>query len=161
MSNGKPRRDKWFKLVELAALISPQHPRLTGLRRESQRKYIWRLVRALELRDGCAYMKRAGGLLYVSRRALEALMPTDERVLTSLERDLADVAQIQRHMRRQLNGYGARILVLEKKQQLTHDYLRDMAAADETQMDASETKSAAGSGCFIEAPARDPTRVEA
>lgn len=129
-------KDQWFGLVELAALVEGQHPKLGAMKRATKRKYMWRLIRRIELRDGERYTKLAGRDLLVSRRALESLLPKDQQVLTGLETSFGHLAQEHRALRRQVNDHGARIRVLERKERITRKYLDDMAQADR---DANET----------------------
>lgn len=124
------RSDRWYLLVELAALIEPYHPRLAQLPRAARRKYVWRLLRNLERRDRTRYSKRVGRALHVSYRAIESLMPSGQRPLTDLEEDIARLAQEQKALKKQANGHGSRLAILERKQAITQRYLRDMNAVD-------------------------------
>lgn len=124
------RQDRWYTLAELATVLEEKHAKLVGMSRPSRRKHVWRLVRMLERRDGERYSKRVGRALYVSRRLLESLLPLDERVVTAIENSVAEVAQNQRAMRRQLNAHGARISNLEKRQKLADHYLNGIATLD-------------------------------
>jgi hypothetical protein len=127
----KPRRDRWLTLIEVAEIMKLAHPN-----RDERRRYVRRAIRRAEQRDGCAYTKRVGKSLYVSVTALETLLPFDADTFTKLGRSVADIAQIQRELRRQLNGHGSRLRVVEKD-------VRNLEEADRALAEAIEASNRA------------------
>lgn len=128
----RPRRDRWLRLDEVIALLAERHPELLKIQPASRRTKVRRIVRRAEKRDGERYSRLFGRELVVSRNALESLLPFDQRVVANVERGLADVAQNQRALKRQVNGHGSRIRVLERRSELTAQYIAAWEAADET-----------------------------
>jgi len=127
----RPRRDRWFLLIELADILKPNHPKLEAMSRPTRRKYIYRLIRSLERRNGTQYAKRVGRALYVSRRAVEDLLPQETlKSIDELESNQIELASEHRKLKSQVNDHGARIRKLEKKQQLTSEYLAKISAVD-------------------------------
>lgn len=127
----RPRKDRWYTLIELARILEPSHPRLTDMKRATRRKYVYRILRALERRNSTLYAKRVGRALYVSKRALEDLLPQETlKALDQLEQNQIDLAQDHRKLKSQVNDHGARIRILEKKQKLTAEFLARYAALD-------------------------------
>lgn len=129
----RPRRDRWLTLIEVAEIMKLAHPN-----RDERRRYVRRAIRRAEQRDGCSYTKRVGklGQLYVSVSALETLLPYDAETFTKLGRSVADIAQIQRDHKRQIQGHGARLRVVEKD-------VRNLEEADRALAEAIEASNRA------------------
>lgn len=127
------RRDRWLSLGEVIGLLAERYPDLLKLEHPERRQKVRRIIRRAERRDGERYSKIDGRDLVVSRNALESLLPYDARTFSNLERSVAQNAQNHRHLRRQVNGLGARIGKVEKKQELADRYLVGLA-----ELDASE-----------------------
>jgi hypothetical protein len=97
---------------------------------DNRRRYVWRLVRKLEKRDGTTYLKRQGqgqGKLFIAVSALEQLMPWDPGTLSALRGDVNTLATDLRHLKKRVNDQGRRITNLEKFRSLTRDYLKETA----------------------------------
>lgn len=123
-------RDRWYSLIELAELLEQEHPKLAALSRPARRKFVWRLVRGIERRDREPYSRREGRALLVSQRALEGLRRKGQRPISELEDGLAQLRHEQKTLNRKVNGHGARIHVLERKQALTTRHLQDVHALE-------------------------------
>lgn len=119
----RPRRDRWLSLLDVAALLEKLEPKLSKLNRRERRRWVRRIAQRAERRDAERYTKRVGRELYVSRNAIETLLPWSPEALSELERGLADLAQNQRALQRQVNGQGARIKNLEEWRKLTVEYI--------------------------------------
>lgn len=119
----KPRRDRWLSLAELATLLERLHPRLTALNHRERRRWVRRVVQRAERRDAERYTKRVGRELFVSRNALETLMPWSPDTLSGLERNVAELAQNHRGLKRQVNGHGSRLRNLEEWRRLAAEFV--------------------------------------
>lgn len=79
-----------------------------------------------------------GNKLYVSMRCVEELLPYNTEVLLNVEKSVADLAQKHRALGRKVSSHGAKIRKLQIGQQLTTDYLAQMAelnrVTDESEM---------------------------
>lgn len=126
----KLKRDRWLTLDEVIALLVDRYPKLLALHNKSRRQRVRRILKRVEQRDGERYTKLHGRELVVSRNALESLLPYDARVWSRLEESVAKLAQNQRSLKRQVNGHGSKIRQLEKKQELTTQYLAAIQAVD-------------------------------
>jgi hypothetical protein len=119
-----PRR--WLKLRAVADLMSVEHPDP-----HYRVKYVRRLLRRLERRDGTVYLKQLGAgrgaKLYVSPEGLEQLRPYSPTLFTKLRDDVDDVDGKVTELRRQVNGHGARIRKLEEFKKKTAEYLAAVA----------------------------------
>jgi hypothetical protein len=122
------RRDRWLSLWEVGELMRKRFPRLEGHNRAALRRYVARCLRRTEARDDVRYSRLHRGRLYVSISALESMLPLDEQVLVRIERDQVELAQLHRHLRKQVNSQGGRIQNLEKWRELTTRYLADAQA---------------------------------
>lgn len=125
-----PRRDRWLSMREVAELLEKTHSRLHKLSRKRRLEYVRRVIRRAERRDCERYTRRVGRDLYLSRNALETLLPWDADSLTNIERNVSELAQKQRDLKRQLNGHGSRINSLEEKHRLTTEYLAALQRVD-------------------------------
>lgn len=120
-----PRR--WLKLRAVADLMNVEHPDP-----HYRVKYVRRLLRRLEERDGTAYLRQFGPArsnLYVAPEALEQLRPYAPTGYAKLREDIDDVATNVTDLRRQVNGQGARIRNLEEFRKDTAAYLAKWAKA--------------------------------
>lgn len=138
-----PRRDRWLSFSEIGELMVKHRPVLANLSKADRRQYVRRVVKRAERRDEVRYTKRVGRALFVSRNALEHLLPYNGETISELERGQAAIRQNQALQERQLNGHGSRLRehskrlsVLEEKQAALLAYLttidRIERAANET-----------------------------
>lgn len=122
---------KWLKLRAVADLMNVEHPDP-----HYRVKFVRRLLRRLEQRDGTAYLKRfglepgsgrRGGDWYVLPQALEQLRPYSPTAHAKLREDLDEVAGNVTELRRQVNAHGGRIRKLEEFSKDTAAYLAKWA----------------------------------
>jgi hypothetical protein len=131
------RKDRWLTLAEVAKELSVERPELNKLARKEQVQYARRLLRRIENRNLDRYSRVDRGRLLVSRNALEYLRPHDGRTLSLLERGVSDLKHSFRGLKQKVTGHGARLRVLERKQELTAKYLEAMSSVDSFEL-ASE-----------------------
>lgn len=126
--NRPPRRDRWLSLLEVAALLDSLEPRLSKLSKRERRRWVRRIAQRAERRDSERYTKRVGRELYVSRNAVETLMPWSPEQLSELERNQARLVQNHKALQRQVNGHGARIKNLEEWRRLATAFVASTQA---------------------------------
>ena len=122
------RSRRVITLLQVADVLGINHPS-----RKERRRRALRAVRKMERRQGARYLVRDGKEYLVSVRAFEGMLADNDVSLSGLEKSVAEIGEIQRHMRRQLNGQGARIKELERWRALTTQYLSDCAGGIATQ----------------------------
>lgn len=141
----RPRRDRWLSFTEIGELMVKHRPTLANLSKADRRQYVRRVVQRAERRDEVRYTKRVGKALFVSRNALEHLLPYNAEAISELERGQADLRQKQDLQERQLNGHGSRLRdhskrlgILEAKHAALLEY---MVKVDSIERAANETGS--------------------
>jgi hypothetical protein len=116
---------RWLTLRAVADLMKIEHPS-----HHYRVKFVRRLLRRLEKRDGTAYLRRFGAppaALYVSPSALEQLEPYSPTALGKLRSDVDELAEEQRAIKLRVNGHGGRIRRLEEFKKKTAAYLAEIA----------------------------------
>lgn len=124
------RRDRWLTVADVVKILAERYPELLKLKPHARRQRVYRTVRHAERRDGETYSRRVGGLIVVSRNALESLLPFDARVVANLEQGVADLAQKHRALKKQVNGHGSRLRLVEKRCGIHTRYLSELAELD-------------------------------
>jgi hypothetical protein len=119
-------RDRTLSLLQVATVLEIKQERRSERRRAALRE-----VRRMEKRQGERYLHRRGREYVVSVRALENLQRDGEVTLTGIEHSVAELAQIQRVMRRQIQSHGSRIKNLEEWRALTTRYIADCSTLNE------------------------------
>ena len=122
------RRDRYLTLLEVADLMKVPHREKPP--REDQRlrrQDAYRMVRALEKRDGVPYMRsrgprRPGSRLFVSVAAVEQLAAWDPGTLTAMREDIDVVAVQVRRAERRLDGHDRDITALKLIQQKAAEF---------------------------------------
>lgn len=132
----KLRPDRWLSLAEVATSLEERRPKLKLQSQKRRREYVLRVVRRLEKREGERCTRRVGREWFVSRNSIEKLKPWDLRTQTDIEHDMADLAQKQRELQRQVNGHGSRLRILEQKEKLTTKFIADIQRLEGRRMPA-------------------------
>lgn len=137
----RPRRSRWLSVGDVLPRLIDAYPKfakkIEGKSRDYQLRAVHRLVRKAEKLHECRVSKRVGRALYVSVDALESLVPERVDVLTTVEKNLADLHESHRDLVKRVNGHGSELRRhgqqlnnLTEKQRETTRYLAKMSALD-------------------------------
>lgn len=114
-------------MAEVAELMKvPQQARA------ERRRYVRRLIRRLETRDGQPYLQTFGkgrGRLYVAVTALERLMPWDPGTLSAIANDVTNLGNRMKRVERQVVAHERDIRQLFDLQQDAAELLQKIALA--------------------------------
>jgi hypothetical protein len=125
---GVNRSRRVISLLQVADVLGIAHTS-----RKERRRRALRAVRKMERRQCARFLVREGKEYVVSVRAFEGMLADNDVSLSGLEKSVAELGEIQRHIRRQLNGHGARLKEIERWRALTTQYLSDCAGEIATQ----------------------------
>ena len=114
-------------MAEVAELMKVPHQA-----RAERRRYVRRLIRRLEARDGTPYLQTFGkgrGRLFVAVTALERLMPWDPGTLTAIANDVTSLGVRMKRAERQIESHDRDIRQLFEIQQDAAELLQKIAQA--------------------------------
>jgi hypothetical protein len=137
----EPRNDRWIQLSDLGRRLAGTDEKLKNSSRRTRRQYAYRALRAAEEFHGEKFHKRWRGRIYVNANALDRIRLPEERVLSDLEKNVADLSSKTRHLHRQVNDHGSRLRNLESWRRLTAQYLSDVATLEGNESDSKETSN--------------------
>jgi hypothetical protein len=137
----RPHRQRWLSIPEVLSSMASRYPafyeKLAPMNRKAQLQAVRRLVQRAERRDAWRFTKRVSGDIYVNVDALEALLPVDVETVAIVAKNLADLHQSHRDLRRRVSGHGSKIRQLntdvekvKEKQRLLDQYIQGCAAID-------------------------------
>lgn len=100
---------RWLTPSQLGEQLAKNDPRVARLNKKRRREYAVRLVQRVEKLEEIQCLKRVGKRILVSWRALESLLPPTVATVDLLDTNITVLNQEQRHLKTQVNGYGARL----------------------------------------------------
>jgi len=94
---------------ELGDRLAVADQRVARLNPKRRREYAVRLVQRAEIRQGISLLKKAGGRISISGKAIELLLPTGDNSEQIREAEVDLLRQEIRLLRAKLNAQGAQI----------------------------------------------------
>ncbi len=128
---------RWLTTAELGDMLAKRDARVAKLSRWHRAQYARRLVRRAQAIDGLTCIRHAGRRLRVDMRIVESLLPPDAATIDRIDVEFGALNQGHRQLKTQANSHGSllrdhsrRIKILERKEAITTQYLRDLAKAE-------------------------------